>query len=313
MKKLIILIYVVSLFVISCFAQKDKNFVNLFDGSDLKSWDINKEGGFEIVDGELVSRSIGDGHDIYTKKSYANFIFHFEFLLSQRGNSGVFIRCKPTAGGYFSAGFEVQLLAPWTPWRDDLHCTGSIYGLVPVTNRPDETPGKWYKMEIICDRNMVTISVNDQIVTKANVDTLKAMPELPYFGAIGFQGSHTSKKGQFAKFRNISICDLDLVPDYVVKGFYEGNEKLRTLAIKAAVKLGTKMIGPLADLMSGDNPMAKNCAKQAIFDITAKISDPQTSMAEKEELAKSLKVNVNTTSDKITKDYLKWLSGMINK
>ena len=90
-------------------------------------------------------------------------------MLSKVGNSGVFIRRNPSVPG---DGFEVQLLAPWTPWRDDLHCTGSMYGHVAVTNRPDETTGLWYKMEIKCDRNIVTVSVNDTVTTVADIDTV---------------------------------------------------------------------------------------------------------------------------------------------
>ena len=150
-----------------------------------------------------------------------------------------------------------------------------MYGHVAVTNRPDETTGIWYKMEIKCDRNIITISVNDKVTTMANTDTVKSMADKPYSGVIGLQGNHADEQGQFAKFRNIYIRDLDAEPDYVINGFYEKNDQLRNLAVVAAVNLGSKMIQPLADLMSGDNPIAKNGAKQALFDIVAKASDPE--------------------------------------
>ncbi len=241
-------------------------------------------------------------------KWYGNFILRLEFMLSEVGNSGVYIRCKPSDPG---AGFEVQLLAPWTPWRDDLHCTGSMYGHVAVTNRPDETTGKWYKMEIKCDRNIITISVNDKVTTMANTDTVKTMVNKPFFGVIGLQGNHAGKQGQFAKFRNIYIRDLDAEPDYVLKGFYEKNNQLRNLTDVAAVNLGAKMIKPLADLMSGDNLIAKNGAKQALFDIVAKASDPEAPKKEKKEVTSALRNSIKNASSDITKNYLKWLLGMI--
>lgn len=152
MRKFILVFCITFIYAASCSSQKSDHFVSLFNGKDLCNWDLEKPGGFEVVDGELITRSFGAGSDIYTNKVYGNYILRFEFMLSEVGNSGVFIRCKPSNQG---AGFEVQLLAPWTPYRDDLHCTGSMYGHVAVTNRPDETTGIWYKMEIKCDRNII--------------------------------------------------------------------------------------------------------------------------------------------------------------
>jgi len=133
-----------ALLMLSCSTSVKEDYTLLFNGKDLSGWNLLKPGGFEVIDGELVTRSSGSGTDIYTEKSYSNFILKLEFLLSDVGNSGIFIRRDPSKPG---TGFEVQLLAPWTPWRDDLHCTGSMYGHVAVSNRPDETTGKWYMVQ----------------------------------------------------------------------------------------------------------------------------------------------------------------------
>jgi len=311
MKKFIFISCIAILVAMTCSSQKKDPFVSLFNGKDLTNWTVTRDSAFKVFDGELITRSVGNGYDIYTTKWYGNYIFRFEFLLSEIGNSGVFIRCIP-GEMYFSEGVEVQLLAPWTPYRDDLHCTGSLYGHVPVSNRPDETTGVWYKMEIKCDRDIITISVNDKVTTHVNIDTVASMAGFPYFGAIGFQGNHSNKKpGQFAKFRNIYIRDLDAEPDYVLKGFYIEKEPLRKLAVAAAVNLGAGMIQPLANIMEGNDPMAKDCAKQALFDIVAKASDPKTLKSEKKEVNKALKNSIKNISSQITKDHLIWLSGMV--
>jgi hypothetical protein len=308
MKKIILISIIAFIYAVSCSSQNSDNFVSLFNGKDLTNWTLQKPGGFEVVDGELISRSFGNGNDLFSEKWYGNYILRLEFMLSEVGNSGVYIRCKPNDPG---AGFEVQLLAPWTPWRDDLHCTGSMYGHVAVTNRPDETTGKWYKMEIKCDRNIITISVNDKVTTMANTDTVKTMADKLFFGVIGFQGNHAGKKEQFVKYRNIYIRDLDIEPDYVLKGFYEKNDQLRSFTHVAAVNLGAKMIQPLAGMMSGDDPVAKNGAKQALFDIVAKASNPAAPTEEKKEVTAALKKCIKNTSQVITKNHLKWLLEMI--
>ena len=309
MKKIILISTIAFIHAVSCLSQIKGDFEPLFNGKDLSNWTLEKPGGFEVIDGELITRSFGPGYDIFTNRSYGNFILRLEFMLSKVGNSGIFIRCKPSDP---DAGFEVQLLAPWTPYRDDLHCTGSMYGHVAVTNRPDETTGIWYKMEIKCDRNIVTVSINDKVTTMANTDTVKSMSGKPYNGVIGIQGNHADEKGQIEKFRNIYIRNLDAEPDYVLKGFYDKNDQLRNLAVVAAVSLGPKMIPPLADLMSGDNPMAKNGAKQALFDIAAKASDPVAPEKEKMQVRSVLNKTIKTSSSETTVNYLKWLSGLIS-
>ncbi len=317
MKIVLHIITVFSLLIISCASPGHDDFVPLFNGKDLSGWNLQKPAdsspltpGFEVIDGELVTRSSGSGNDIYTEKSYSNFILKLEFLLSDVGNSGVFIRRDPSRPG---TGFEVQLLAPWTPWRDDLHCTGSMYGHVAVSNRPDETTGKWYRMEIKCDRNIVNVSVNDQITTMADIDTVKTMEGMPFTGYIGLQGNHAEKEEQFAKFRNISIRDLDADPDYVIRGFSNNNWELRYISRLAASHLGAVMISPLAEMMSNGDPMEKSEAKQALFDIAAKASDPNTPAGEKKKVLSAIRESIKTSASEITKEYLIWISGMISR
>jgi hypothetical protein len=310
MKKILLLYCFALAFTLTGRAQDEGKYIPLFNGRDLTNWVPQRQGCFEVLNGELITRSFGAGNDIFSDRVYGNFVLRLEFMLSEVGNSGVFIRCKPNDPG---AGFEIQLLAPWTPWRDDLHCTGSVYGHVAVKDRPDETTGVWYKMEIRCDRTIVTVSVNDKVTTMANTDTVKTMEGIPFTGVIGFQGNHASKQGQFARFRNISIRDLDSEPDYVLKGFSEKNEQVRTLAQAATVNLGAGMISRLAGLMPGDDPAAVSGAKQALFDIVAKASDPASDKERRKEVSDALKSSIKNSSDDITANYLKWLSGLISR
>jgi Domain of Unknown Function (DUF1080) len=308
MKTIIRFATILSLISLSYSLPAQPEFKSLFNGRDLSNWNLEKPGGFEVVDGELVTRSFGAGNDIHSDKNYGNFILRLEFLLSEVGNSGVFIRRNPADPG---SGFEVQLLAPWTPWRDDLHCTGSLYGHVQVTNRPDETTGVWYKMEIRCDRNIISVSVNDKITTIADIDTVKTLSDKPVSGFIGFQGNHAEKEGQYAKFRNILICDLDSEPGYVLRGINAKNELQRFQSLDASVKLGAQMVQPLAELMSGDDPVIKSVARQALFDIAAKASDPEAPASQKKEVRSAIKKSIKSNSSAITVNYLRWIAGMI--
>jgi hypothetical protein len=305
--RILIIFIIISLLSISCDSQ-ERGFTSLFNENDLTNWTLKKSGSFEVIDGELITRSSGSGTDIYSEKMYSNFILQLEFLLSEVGNSGVFIRRDPAVPG---SGFEVQLLAPWTPWRDDLHCTGSLYGHVAVTNRPDETTGKWYKMEIKCDRNNVSVSVNGQITTIADIDTVKTLADKLLTGYIGFQGNHAEKPDQFARFRNIRIRDLDAEPDYVIEGFKSSDWKIRHVSNQSAVRLGAVMIQSMADMMSGNDPMLKSEARQVLFDIAAKVSDPSVNQKEKNKVRREIEKSIKVSSSEITSDYLEWIMGMI--
>lgn len=295
------------------FAADDAGFVSIFNGKDLIGW--KDQGGFEVVDGVIMT-SGKDGKELYTEKSYGNYILRLEFMLSDVGNSGIFIRTDPDSG--LRTGMEIQLLAPWTPYRDDLHCTGSIYGHVAVINRPDETTGRWYKMEIMCDRKDITTSVNDKFVTHGNMDSVESMRSRNLRGQIGLQFNHSPKEQQWVKFRNISIRDLDGEPDYVIKGFTDNDPRIRQSAAEAAARLGPTMIGRLAALMSSDDPMVFTAAKQALFDIAAAATDPGAAAGSKEMLITVIQEQIGSfpsgsPKQGTTRDYLMWLMGMLKK
>lgn len=307
MKNSILITFIILILTFSCDSKKQE-FTSLFNGKDLTNWTLEKPGSFEVIDGEMITRSSGSRTNICSEKTYSNFILQLEFLLSDVGNSGVFIRHDPEVPG---SGFEVQLLAPWTPWRDDLHCTGSLYGHVAVTNRPDETTGKWYNMEIRCDRNKISVSVNDQITTIADIDTVKSLADKPLTGHIGFQGNHAENPDQYARFRNIRVRDLDSDPDYIKEGFKSSDWQVRQVSVRSAVRLGAVMIRSMADMMSGNDPMLKSEAKQALFDIVAKASDPSVNEKERKKVRREIEKSLEVSSSEITSNYLEWIMGMI--
>ena len=94
--------------------EQEKGFVSIFNGKDLSGWRTSSDKpGFRVADRCIYS----DGGDLlYTEGEQGNYILRFEWMLSEVGNSGVLIRSQPKNS--WETGFEVQLLAPWTPYRD---------------------------------------------------------------------------------------------------------------------------------------------------------------------------------------------------
>jgi len=304
MKKITSAIFFAAILIISASAQNP--YKSLFDGRDLtRHWIMP---GFRVSDGIVITDSPdGPGRNLFTRNQYGNFILRFEYFLSYLGNSGVFLRCDPNN---MRTCVEVQLLAPWTPTRPDLYCTGSVYGHVPVTDRPDETPGIWHEMEIRYDRKLITVHVNGKLTTIADTDTVESLKDKPLAGSIGFQSNH-SDEGEYVKFRNIYIRDLDLEPDYVISGFYEKDDQVRKYAHQAALSIGPAMIGLLAEKMSEDNPMVSSGARQILFDIIARTSRPEASQNEKSIAVRALRNSIENCTSESTAEYLKWLLGMV--
>ncbi len=304
MRKIAFAIFFAAILTVSGNAQNPHK--SLFDGHDLtRHWIMP---GFRVSEGVIITDSPdGAGRNLFTRKQYGNFVLRFEYFLSYLGNSGVLLRCDPDN---MSTSVEVQLLAPWTPTRPDLYCTGSVYGHVPVTNRPDETPGIWHEMEIRYDRKQITVYVDGELTTTADTDSVESMKGKPLAGAIGFQSNH-SDEGEYVKFRNIYIRDLDLEPEYVITGFYEKDDMVREQAYQAALAIGHRMIELLAEKMPEDNPMVHSGAKQILFDIIAGATMPGVSQIEKGLTARALRNSIENSNSEITAEYLKWLLGMV--
>jgi 3-keto-disaccharide hydrolase len=284
----------------------EKGFVPIFNGEDLSGW--GNAAGFKVDDGCILSAGENAGN-MFTNREYGNYILRLEYKLSKVGNSGVLIRSIPDSA--WQTGFEVQLLAPWTPYRDDLHCTGSMYGYVPVTNRPDETTGVWHKMEIVCDRKSLVVSVDGQAVSWAHMDQVSGLKEKNLTGCIGLQGNH-SDTGQWVRFRNLRIRNLDSEPDYVARGFLFTDPALRRQAHYLAANLGIPMVGTLCELMSSGDSTVPSAARQALFAIAARAT-AMSQKAGQDSLATILRDQAGENASEQVREYLGWLHGMLEQ
>lgn len=253
-------------------AHADSGFVPIFNGKDLSGWVVMGDpAGFEVRDGCIYSEGGKNGQGIRTVERYGNFILRMDCMLSQTGNSGVFIRIGEGTPNMM----EVQLLAPWTPYRDDLHCTGSIYGHVAVANRPDETTLKWRRMEIRAIHKMITVFVDGMKCCEGCYDQTPSMRKMPLVGSIGMQDSHTGP-GEWVKFRNIEIRDLDRDPAFVMQSLSSTDPAIRATAYDASVRLGPTVIASLLDLARGDDTEA-HVAEMALTRIVLESSADRSS------------------------------------
>lgn len=203
----------------------------LFDGTDLDAWEF-AEGSWVVEDGVLVCRmkqvegkngqpvTRGMG-DIWTKKSYDDFILTLSYKLSVAANSGVFYRAdkdNPVQGG-----FEVQLMdnegfQKSHGKKDGRKLNGSFYDAQAPSSDPSNPAGQWNRLKLSCEGPRVRIAINGTEVIDVDVDqwdtpgenpdgsTNKfktALKDLPRTGRIGLQNH-----GQVVWFKDIKIRPL---------------------------------------------------------------------------------------------------------
>jgi hypothetical protein len=161
MKKLICLLLIVVLG--TGYASGAEKWKSLFNGKNLKGWNVHGTEKWYVEDGLLVCESGPDKEYGYlsTKKYYDDFELELEFLQEADGNSGVFFRS--TFEGTKVSGWQVEV-AP--PNRD----TGGIYesyGRGWLVRIPDEKEnilkmGEWNKLRIRVVGGRVTTWLNGQ-------------------------------------------------------------------------------------------------------------------------------------------------------
>ncbi len=182
-------------------------WTGLFAGENIDNWDVvGSEEGFRITDQRTLRSEGGKGGDwLRSKKQYSDFIFHVEYVVSPGGNSGAFIR-SAAEGAPWTTGHECQISNEQPP-RDDLHCTGTLYGNVAANPRPDESPGVWHTYDIHCVGPLITVIVDGQRTLNVDATTIDATKDKPLSGYVGVQDSHTGPEG-WVEFRNIRIKEL---------------------------------------------------------------------------------------------------------
>ena len=192
---------------------QETGFTPLFNGKDLTGWVYgtrrgapNKSGsGYQVQDGVLFTTK-EDGGNLFTDREYSNFIFRFEFRLTENANNGIGIQVLDDSGS------EYTNLLP-----GQYH--GSIYRVVAAKRGHQKPVGEWNSEEIRAEGRHVTVVLNGTTIVDANLDDVKDEDVLKEHrdlskpegsrgiantkGHIGFLGH-----GARVEFRNIRIKEL---------------------------------------------------------------------------------------------------------
>ena len=224
----------------------DEGFVSLLQGNGLSQWDGATAMYSVSADGTLEchpERTLPEGMrgDLYTKRSYTNFVLRFEFCMPANGNNGLGIRMVPGKDAAYYGMCELQLLDDGGSAYYDAKAkadklkpyqyTGSVYGIFPslrdnvgkqIWGKEKNftgggsyvrKPGMWNFAEVKVIGSEIEFYLNGYLVTKGDVSRFKGDGDTPdgrkhpglhnAAGPIGWLGH-----GANVKWRNIRIKEL---------------------------------------------------------------------------------------------------------
>ena len=163
--------------------------------------------------------------NLWTKKSYENFILDGEFKTESGTNSGVIVYCSDPKN-WIPNSVEIQIAddfsEKWAKSPKTWQC-GAVFGHLAPSKSMVKKPGEWNRFTIACRGPMIWVLLNGELViefdmrkwtsAKKNPDGSDIPPwlsrpkaELPTKGRIGFQGKHA---GAPIYFRNLKVKELN--------------------------------------------------------------------------------------------------------
>lgn len=223
----------ISLVMLMYSCSTDQEWTYLFNGKDLDGWHIYNKGkenfnGWQVSDGVLVfepaNRTEATNADLVTDQQFTSFELELEWMISEKGNSGVFwgVVEDEQYQNTYDTGPEVQVLDDnWTEYveeRGDIQRAGSIFNLLAPSEIVSKPAGEWNHYVLHIDHNQ-----NEGFVIFNGVETLRFPVHGPEWEALiaksGFKDSPGFGKAQTGHialqdhggqvaYRNIKIREL---------------------------------------------------------------------------------------------------------
>ncbi len=226
----------------------DEGFVSIFNGRDLTGWagattmygvDEKEPGVLKCFPERKLPKGVRG--DLYTTRSYTNFVLRFEYCMTPNGNNGLGIRMVPGKDAAYDGMCELQLLDDGGSAYYDAQkkadklkpyqYTGSIYGVFPALRDNFDKqiwgkeknfagggsyarrPGMWNFVEVKVIGSEIEYCLNGYLITKGDVSKYKGDGDTPdgkkhpglhnKCGPIGWLGH-----GCAIKWKNIRIKEL---------------------------------------------------------------------------------------------------------
>jgi hypothetical protein len=120
------------------------------------------------------------GYMMIHERTWSDFELTLDFKISQGCNSGIFVRTFPLEPRHGKdVGFNGIEVAIDDTATAGYHDTGAIYDLVRPTRNAMRPPGEWNHIAITCDRNLIRVELNGELVTRMDLDEWTAPNRRP--------------------------------------------------------------------------------------------------------------------------------------
>lgn len=223
----------IALVILMCNCSSNQQWTYLFNGEDMEGWHIYLKGkenfnGWYVSDGVLVfdpsNRTEATNADLVTDRQFSSFELELEWMISEKGNSGIFwgvIEDEQYKHTY-ETGPELQVLDDnWTEYieeRGDIQRAGSIFNLIAPSEIVSKPAGEWnhYVLHIDHMQNQGFVVFNGVEILRFPVHgpeweeliANSGFKDFPGFGKA--QTGHISLQdhGNQVAYRNIKIREL---------------------------------------------------------------------------------------------------------
>jgi hypothetical protein len=162
-------------------AEKKAGWVLLFDGKSLEGWMTSSEkpSQRQVEEGSINPHKCG-GYMMIHEKVYDNFKLSLDFKISEKCNSGIFVRTFPlTPRPGKDVGFNGIEIAIDDTKTAGFHDTGAIYDLVKPKKNAMKPAGEWNHIVVTCDKNIIAVELNGEAVTRMDLDEWTAPNKRP--------------------------------------------------------------------------------------------------------------------------------------
>lgn len=214
-------------------AEVEQGWMLLFDGQTMDQWRVYNRpdipgDNWRVEDGAMVFSPMESdepmpGLDIITKETFGDFEFKLEWMVSERGNSGIFYHVieQPDKALYWS-GPEMQILDNENHPDSDQGMAGnrkagSLYDLIPADPQNAKPHGEWNQVRIVSDGPRIEHWQNGQMVLSyerwtpewQEMVAASKFAEHPEFGSAEEGHLALQDHGDVVRFRNLKIRRLN--------------------------------------------------------------------------------------------------------
>lgn len=137
---------------------------------DLSNAELAYPGAWKFsADGVLAPQPAGGRKpgDLWTKELYGDFVLSLDFRAQENANSGVFLRGTDIVN-WLQNSIEIQILQGES--HRLINATGAVYDVAAPTRAVPITPGEWYRYVITARGSKLTVTLNGEELTKADLD-----------------------------------------------------------------------------------------------------------------------------------------------